>query len=150
MTEELIREYFALDPSSPTYLKLVKRSGARGKVGPVVGYTNSYGYIKTKLHGKHLSVHRVVFLLAYGYMSAEVDHINRIKTDNRPDNLRAATRSANCHNKAYTGFDFDKKSQKFRVRVQLTTSKRVNVGWYDTALEARAAYLTFKTANNLI
>lgn len=67
MTEELIREYFALDPSSHTYLKLIKRSGTRGKVGPVTGYVNSLGYLKTKLHGKHLSVHRIVFLLAYGY-----------------------------------------------------------------------------------
>ncbi|WMX18800.1 hypothetical protein [Escherichia phage vB_EcoP_PAS7] len=150
MTEELIREYLALDPSSPTNLKWIKTSGSRVKLGSVQGYLNSHGYVKVKLKGKALSLHRAVFLLHYGYLPYEVDHVNRDKTDNRPDNLRAATRSSNCHNKNCTGFNFDKKSQKFRVRVQVTTTKRITVGWYDSPFEARAAYLTFKTANNLI
>lgn len=150
MTEELIREYLALDSSSPTNLKWIKPSGRRVELGHVKGYLNSYGYVKAKIKGKAVSLHRAVFLLHYGYFPKEVDHINRDKTDNRPDNLRAATRSSNCHNKNYVGFNFDKKSQKFRVRVQVTANERITVGWYDSAFEARAAYLTFKTSNNFI
>lgn len=150
MTEELIREYLALDSSSPTNLKWIKPSGRRVELGHVKGYLNSYGYVKVKIKGRAVSVHRAVFLLQHGYFPKEVDHINRDKTDNRPENLRAATRSSNCHNKNYVGFNFDKKSQKFRVRVQVTSSKRITVGWYGSAFEARAAYLAFKTSNNFI
>jgi hypothetical protein len=42
---------------------------------------------------------RVIWKLVYGYDPIEVDHINRIKTDNRLCNLREVDRSANCLNR---------------------------------------------------
>lgn len=50
---------------------------------------------------KRETMHRFIFNLAYGKIqdSREIDHINRIKLDNRLSNLRAVTRSINEINK---------------------------------------------------
>lgn len=55
-----------------------------------------------KLSGKKYQSHRIVYALANGSLSPllEVDHINRDTEDNRPENLRASTRSQNASNKS--------------------------------------------------
>ena len=78
-------------------------------------YVDSDGYIRIKLskngRKRDFSIHR---LLALHYLDnpndyAEVDHINRIKDDNRLENLRWASKSMNCLNRGEckpTGFYF--------------------------------------------
>jgi hypothetical protein len=78
-------------------------------------YVDSDGYIRIKLSKNGLirdfSIHR---LLALHYLDnpndyPEVDHINRIKDDNRLENLRWANRSMNLLNRGEykrTGFYF--------------------------------------------
>lgn len=55
-------------------------------------------YIRVSIEGKLYSEHRIMFLIMHGYMPALVDHCNRIKHDNTPSNLRAATASENSLN----------------------------------------------------
>jgi len=81
-------------------------------------YVDSDGYIRIKLSKNKVitdfSIHR---LLALHYLDnpndfPEVDHINRIKDDNRLENLRWASKSMNCLNRAKykpTGFYFIRK-----------------------------------------
>ena len=74
-------------------------------------YDNGIGYRFVRLSDrKQYTIHRLV---ANHYIDnpenkPEVDHINRIKDDNRVENLRWATRSENCSNKIFnrnnTGF----------------------------------------------
>ena len=68
-------------------------------------YVDSDGYIRIKLSKngviQDFSIHR---LLALHYLDnpneyEEVDHINRIRDDNRLENLRWATKSMNCLNR---------------------------------------------------
>jgi hypothetical protein len=68
-------------------------------------YKDKDGYIRIKLSNKEgvkdFSIHR---LLAMHYLDnpndyAEVDHINRIRDDNRLENLRWASKSMNCLNR---------------------------------------------------
>ena len=68
-----------------------------------------------------------------GYFPEEVDHKNRIKTDNRWSNLRAADRSLNCTNTGLrhdnqTGvrglsFNDATKYKKWTVRMQRNKQK---------------------------
>lgn len=57
------------------------------------------GYIGAYLNGRRVSVHRLVCLAFHGLPPSdlhEVAHKNGDRTDNRPENLRWATRSENA------------------------------------------------------
>lgn len=57
------------------------------------------GYLIVKVKGKQFKAHRIVWLLHYGkFPEKEIDHINRVRTDNRIENLRECTRTENIHN----------------------------------------------------
>jgi hypothetical protein len=64
------------------------------------GTKNSHGYLTVTLNDKILKVHRLVFLLHYGYLPKYIDHINGNRSDNRIENLREATASQNCLNRS--------------------------------------------------
>jgi hypothetical protein len=76
-----------------------KSSGSRAKIGAKVGCRDKHLYTRVGINGKLYWLHRVIFLHQHGYMPHEVDHINGDPTDNRIENLRAATKSQNMQNK---------------------------------------------------
>lgn len=83
------------------------------------------GYIRVWVDGHSYAAHRVMWLMVHGYFPEhDIDHINRIKNDNRICNLREVTRSCNLKN---TGSKSDSKS------------KIKGVGWFkrDSAWRAR-------------
>jgi len=61
---------------------------------------NTRGYVIVSLHGRVWPIHRFVWSLHNGDIpdGLEIDHKNRIKHDNRIENLRLLTRSKNLHN----------------------------------------------------
>lgn len=67
----------------------------------VFGSKNCYGYKQVRFQGKCYRVHRAVCQAFHGPApedKPEVDHINRIKDDNRPENLRWVSREENVAN----------------------------------------------------
>lgn len=57
------------------------------------------GYRIGAIFDKLVIAHRVVWLMVHGdWPSMQVDHINGIRTDNRPENLRLVTQSQNNAN----------------------------------------------------
>lgn len=57
------------------------------------------GYRVVKVKKRLFKVHRIVWLLNYGeFPDGEIDHINRIRDDNRIENLRVATRQMQIQN----------------------------------------------------
>lgn len=57
------------------------------------------GYLILKIKGKQYKAHRVVYALFNGHFpKGEIDHINRIRDDNRIENLRVVTRIENIQN----------------------------------------------------
>jgi hypothetical protein len=113
--------------------------GARGKL---VGVKMPNGYMATRVwigrKCKRVSLHRLVFLLANGYLPETVDHINGIRDDNRPENLRAATARQQQANRAATGFTVRTKRYA-KPRYEVNCDHRY-VGVFDTAEEAAIAY----------
>jgi len=69
------------------------------KPGKQIGYLSNTGYYATSHKGKQYLVHRLIWLYHYGYLPIEIDHINRIRTDNRIQNLREVSRTENMRNK---------------------------------------------------
>lgn len=99
------------------------------KVNTEAGTLNQVGYRQISLtfdKKRYLVLtHRLVYLYHFGFMPKEIDHINLIKTDNRIENLREATRSQNIVNNTprkdntsgQTGIYFCKSTNKWIARV---------------------------------
>jgi len=68
--------------------------------GATVGWLTSAGYIRFKHDKREWFAHRVIYVMCYGSIpyELEVDHKNRIRSDNRLFNLRAVTRLVNGQN----------------------------------------------------
>ena len=72
-----------------------------------------------------------------------LDHINRIKTDNRICNLRAVTQKENGLNcnisknssSGFTGVSFDKKRLKWCAYIN-RSSKKISLGSYENKVDA--------------
>jgi hypothetical protein len=69
--------------------------------GAVAGYPTQRGWLRVKIEKLHFRVHRIAWKMYYGEdppEGLEIDHINRIRTDNRIKNLRAVTGKENRKN----------------------------------------------------
>ena len=78
--------------------------------------------------------------------SADIDHINRNKLDNRKSNLRPCTHSENCRNKGkrrgcssqHRGVSWNKRKGRWQVVIRVN-GKLEWRGWYDSEAEAAKA-----------
>lgn len=85
------------DSSFPLY-----RNGWNGKnAGKVAGTKDSSGYVRVRLNGEKTLAHVIIWKIHNGPISdgMEIDHINGIRHDNRIENLRVVTKSANQRNR---------------------------------------------------
>lgn len=100
-TEELLERFkgfLSYDPASGNIVFTDNRFGAT-KVGQVAGHVDG-GYVRFYHRGRQYFAHRVAWALHYGkWPEHTIDHINRIKTDNRISNLRDVPQSVNNTNK---------------------------------------------------
>jgi hypothetical protein len=99
ITQELLHTLFDYK-NGHLYRKNIRKAGI--KAGSLAGYKNNNGYLQVTIQRKKYLIHRIVFLMHYGYLPDEIDHINNTPTDNRIENLREATRLQNCHNQKMT------------------------------------------------
>ena len=68
-------------------------------IGKSVGGDDGHGYLMCLLLGHKLKVHQVVWLMHHGVMpSKPIDHINRVRRDNKIENLRLADDLENMQN----------------------------------------------------
>jgi hypothetical protein len=71
----------------------------------IEGWITNKGYRSYTINGKSIEGHRLV---AEKYLPnpnnyPQVDHINRVRHDNRVENLRWVTRQQNCENRIFGG-----------------------------------------------
>jgi hypothetical protein len=99
LTQEKVKELFSYDPNTGEVRRKV--SVARNaKEGALAGWKNSEGYLHVKIEKASYKLHRIIWLYVYGvWPTGVIDHINRIKDDNRIVNLRDATVQLNNINK---------------------------------------------------
>jgi hypothetical protein len=126
------------------------------KVAGKVAGSMDKGYVRIRVNKKGYKAHRLVWLYIYGTWPAkEIDHINRIKHDNRLCNLREATHQQNQWNyskpknntSGYIGVSMRGKSYVARIKVD---RKKIKIGTFDTAEKAGQAYLSAKSVYHVI
>lgn len=67
----------------------------RIKAGTKAGYVRQDGYIEIRVNRRPVMAHRVAWFLHYGELpECQLDHVNRVRNDNRICNLRAAPENA--------------------------------------------------------
>lgn len=105
-----------------------------------VGAKRTDGYLDIGHKDKNLLVHRLVFVMYYGYLPNQIDHINQDKTDNRIDNLRGVSRRENAMNnpRRKGGVYWDKRRNKWYAKIQ-KDKKQNFLGYFSSRDEALAA-----------
>ena len=104
------------------------------------------GYVRLKIKGRDVFAHRVAFMMYHGYYpEGQIDHINRVKYDNRIDNLREA--SATCQNRnkppqsnnssGVKGVSYTAKTKKWKAAIKIN-GKWHYLGQYEDFYEAVA------------
>jgi hypothetical protein len=144
LTAERVRELFEYDPETGIITWRVDRIGANNRVcvhaGDPAGGIKSNGYINIRINGTDYLAHRLIWLWQTGsWPREEIDHVNRIRHDNRWVNLREATHGENRVNSLSRDRVLPRgvyvKNGKFRAHVANTY-----IGAFDTVEEAAEAY----------
>jgi hypothetical protein len=106
-TQARVKELFNYDQETGLFTWRVSRSN-RASVGAIAGYKCDRGYIWIGVDRVVYLAHRLAWLWMEGEMPVEIDHEDTIKSNNRWDNLRKATRgqnnvNADAHKNSMTG-----------------------------------------------
>jgi hypothetical protein len=97
-----------------------------------------------------LNAHHYAYYCIYGNVDFEMlDHINRIKSDNRIVNLRISNTQKNAFNTNAKGYYFDKSTNRWRSIISIDGKKK-HLGRFDTEEEAKEAYLIAKEKYHII
>lgn len=107
---------------------------------------HSEGYLYGPIFAKQHRAHRVAWAISYGEWPDNIDHINRVRTDNRLSNLRNVSLAENNRNlpmrknntSGVTGVSWSNLHNRWVA--QICVDKRVTyLGLFDTIEEAAAA-----------
>jgi hypothetical protein len=117
------------------------RSGIKTD-GSEAGCIHHTGYRVITVNSKSYKVHRLIWIMFNGDIpkSCVLDHKDRNKLNNNIENLRLVTAKQNNLNVSRKGFTWCKDHKKWRVQIT-GENKKIHIGFFDTELTARAAYL---------
>jgi len=150
MTQDELKQLVSYCPETGVFIRL-KQTSPRIKVGQTSGWKDVQGYLNMTLHGRQWKAHRLAWLYMTGaFPIGEIDHINRVKDDNRFCNLRDVDRLTNELNKGiqsnntsgFKGVSYQKQSGKWEAYV-CRNKKKKSLGVFATpelASKARAAH----------
>jgi hypothetical protein len=124
--------------------------------GNITGSVNNVGYVQVNIGNHNYKAHRLAWLHVHGeWPKSQIDHINRVRTDNRIENLRLATPTENLWNSGVRldnksgakGIDWHKGARKWRARITINDGTRINLGLFEVLSEASAAYDAYAIAH---
>lgn len=98
MDAELVRKLLDYDQSTGVFRWRINAS-SKAPAGSEAGTKDADGYTVIRFSGRGYKAHRLAFLHTLGrWPLGQVDHRNRVRSDNRWDNLRDATPFQNALN----------------------------------------------------
>lgn len=148
LTQLRLKELLNYDPKSGIFRWLVSRGRVRR--GGQAGCVKPDGYCYIGVDGKIYKASRLAWLFVEGYSPEhEIDHINRLRHDDRWKNLRHVSRQCNLRNcgnfrhntSGVKGIYWDRWREKWRAQINVN-NKQHHLGYYndfDDAVCARLA-----------
>ena len=153
--EDLLSEAHALllyDPGTGVFTWKVDRGRNKTK-GKRAGGLGNHGYWQINLWGRLALAHRLAWAMHHWEDPGDlqIDHINRVRTDNRIVNLRLVERSANQRNRGlqknntsgFTGVCWNHRRNAWEAKVTLG-GKLNHLGYYSTPEAAASSLTNFK------
>jgi hypothetical protein len=124
-----------------------KKIASKIVVGAEAGSQRKDGYKTINLFGHSYLAHRIVFAMLNGHCDNEIDHINGDPSDNRPENIRAVTRSqqnmnrgVHCNNTSgHKGVYWFKPKGYWQARIKVA-GKYISLGYFRSIENAVEAY----------
>lgn len=119
---------------------------SRIRIGMIAGNRTRKGYVCIETGGHQFKAHRLAWVHYYGvWPTAQIDHINGIRDDNRICNLREATREDNGRNKrrqknntsGTPGVTWRESHRKWCARITVNGA-RLHLGYFDIYSDAVA------------
>ena len=142
ITQTRLKELLDYDPETRVFTWRENRSNV--KAGDVAGAIQPHGYVTIRINCKKYYAHRVAYLWMEGYFPEyEVDHINRVRGDNRWENIRHVSRSCNIKNSGnrkdntsgVKGVYWDTTYNKWHSQI-MVNKKVKNLGYYNNLDDA--------------
>lgn len=126
---------------------------SRALKGSEAGNADKRGYRVVQIHGRRYMAHRIAWALSFGaWPDGEIDHKNCDPSDNRLQNIRDVSPGVNKQNSraphadsktGLLGVTFHKRRSAFMAQI-FVSGKNKFLGFFDTAEEAHAAYVSAK------
>jgi phosphotransferase system IIB component len=137
---EELKSILQYDPATGIFTWKETRSPTCKK-GQVAGQTTKNGYVVIGVLGGRYRAHHLAWFYIHGVLPKEIDHKNRIRNDNRIENLRIASRSENNvnskrHSKITNVRGVMRNKKKFTAYID-KDGKRTYLGTYSTVEEAQ-------------
>lgn len=150
VTAEELRQVIHYDPDTGlfTWIKCPRSSILPGSPAASLGKA---GYMNLQVNKRLYKAHRLAWLYMTGEWPKDtVDHINRVKSDNRWENLREATALQQIANRVClrnskaglkgVSYAKDKYGAKKYRAIYYRGGRRQHLGYFLTAQEAHEAY----------
>ena len=139
ITQERLKERLNYDPDTGVFTWAVRGKGIK-EIGCRAGTFDASGYIVIMIDAKQYKSHRLAWLYIHGeFPPDQIDHINRIKDDNRIKNLRCVTQKGNSrnsplrkdNNSGVTGVTWNKKRGKWEMQIRDNNGKDIRCCFED-------------------
>jgi len=143
VTQEAVRELLEYQEDGFLIWKVSYCNKIR--VGSIAGTTKpgTHGYHSIRVLGETYLLHQIIYLWHHGYIPEYIDHEDRIKINNRIDNLRDISNSRNMQNagisknntSGVTGVSWYPHKSKWRAFIKIDY-KLVTIGYYTDYVDA--------------
>lgn len=154
LTQDKVKELFEYRDGALFWKhRTISRGRKLKKGGQKVTTVAPDGYLRVGFNKRQYLVHRVIFLYHHGFLPECLDHINGIRSDNRIENLRPATKYENICNSKFRsdntsgvkGVNWNKIKNRWQARI-FVNKKVISLGYYK---DLELAELVMMEARNL-
>lgn len=148
LTLETLQSIISYNPETGHFYWKSMRKGFVCLDGKRAGGIEANGYVVININNVAYKAHRLAWFYTHGvWPNNQIDHINRIRTDNRINNLREATQMENSRNakaksintSGFKGVSWHKEWRRWMATI-CVAGKAKFLGYYPTAELASDAY----------